>query len=204
MSNNFNIIGLFPIPIIKIKFKDHYKYRFPEVEKRDNRPDSWNCSVYTTFPDINADDPLVPYSIQQNLKNDLITCITNVFQQLNFPINIHIPQFWYNIYHDNQGQEEHHHLPQVGQASLPFWSGIYYNKNASPTNFKRTDFGYLTQSFPNNIKSELAPAYAESYSPDVEDGDIVLFPPYLPHNVKSLDKHKDEMRMTFSFNIELK
>ena len=203
MSKNFETIGLFPVPVIKIKFKDHYKYNFPEVEKKDKKPDGWVGSVHTTFPDIHVDDPLVPYSIQKSLKNDLKTCIVEVFQEIQIPYDISFDQFWYNIYHDNQGQEEHHHFPVVG-GNIPFWSGIYYNKNASSTKFKRTDYVYKTQQFLNNEKSLLNAAYADSFSPDVEDGDILLFPPYLPHSVESLDKHKDEMRMTFSFNIELK
>ena len=59
MYKNYNLIGIIQTPIIKIKFKDHYKYNFPEVEKRDNKPDSWNCSVNTSFPFISEYDPVV-------------------------------------------------------------------------------------------------------------------------------------------------
>ena len=50
MYRNYDLIGIFQTPIIKIKFKDHYKYNFPEVEKRDIITDSWHCSVNTSFP----------------------------------------------------------------------------------------------------------------------------------------------------------
>tara|TARA_B100000131_G_C17812649_1_gene490305 strand:+ start:13 stop:627 length:615 start_codon:yes stop_codon:yes gene_type:complete len=202
MSKNFETIGLFPVPIIKIKFKDHHKYNFPEVEKKDKKPDTWTRSVDTTFPNIADDDPLVPYVLRERLKKDLYDSIVETFEQLNLPTNIDFMTFWYNIYHDNQGQERHDHLSGVGKELL-FWSGIYYNKNATPTTFHREDKTYRTQIFDGLSNTALAPCLAPSVSPSVEDGDILLFPPYLDHSVESKPHHKDRMRMTFSFNITL-
>tara|TARA_R100000152_G_C6665051_1_gene102910 strand:+ start:11 stop:625 length:615 start_codon:yes stop_codon:yes gene_type:complete len=202
MSNNFEMIGLFPVPLLKIKFKDHYKYNFPEVEKKDKKPDSWTRSVDTTFPFIEDDDPLVPYVVRERLKKDLYVSIVETFEQLNLPTNIEFMQLWYNIYHDNQGQEMHDHLPNVGGKIL-FWSGIYYNKNATPTTFHREDKNYKTQLFNGSENTALAPCVATTFSPSVEDGDILLFPPYLDHSVESKPQHKERMRMTFSFNITL-
>lgn len=202
MSNNFNLIGMFPVPAIKISFKHHYKYNFQEVPKLDNRPEGWVIPVNSSFPGITDDDKLVSPQVRDNLKRDLCENIVEVFQQLNIPTNIEFLQFWYNIYHEHQGQEEHTHLPEVG-TKLPFWSGIYYNKNASPTTFKRSDYAYRTHKFPGHDKSALAECLCESFSPYVKDGDILLFPPYLEHSVKTEPIHKDRMRLTFSFNIDL-
>ena len=202
MSKNFETLGLFPIPIIKIKFKDHYKYNFPEVEKKDHRPHTWVDSVHTTFPNILDDDLVVYPMIRDSLKIDLKSSIVEVFQQLNLPINIEFLQLWYNIYHDNQGQEKHSHLAYVGQI-VPFWSGVYYNKNASPTQFFRTDKLYRTQIVAGAQNTALGVCLAENYSPEVEDGDILLFPPHLEHSVQSKPENKNKMRMTFSFNIVL-
>jgi len=202
MSNNFEMIGLFSVPLLKIKFKDHYKYNFPEVEKKDKKPDAWTRSVNTTFPFIEDDDPLVPHVLRERLKKDLYDSIVETFEQINLPTNIDFLQLWYNIYHDNQGQEAHNHLSEVG-SPLPFWSGVYYNKNASPTEFFRSDTPYQTQRFHGYEKSGLAPCLIPSFCLNVEDGDIILFPPYLDHSVESQPQHKNSMRMTFSFNIDL-
>ena len=203
MSPNFDLIGLFPIPIIKIEFKNHYKYNFPEIERIDNRPKGWKESCNSSFPGIGDDDPIVSSSVRDSLKNDLIDCIIEIFTELRIPVDINIMQIWYNIYHENQGQEPHRHLPMVG-ARLPFWCGIYYNKNASPTKFYRDDKLYQTQLFDGYETSEMAFPLSQKYSPYVQDGDIILFPPYLEHSIKSESQHKDNMRMTFSFNIDLK
>ena len=203
MSKNFEPLGLFPIPLLRIKFKDHYKYNFPEVEKKDQKPDSWVDSVHTTYPFIEDDDPLVPYVLRERLKKDLYDSIRETFEQINLPTNIEFMQLWYNIYHDNQGQEKHTHLSGVGEPVL-FWSGIYYNRNASPTKFINQNFMVNTQKFSGFEKTPLAACLADSYNPPVEDGDIILFPPYLEHSVASTPEHKNKMRMTFSFNIGLK
>jgi len=202
MSKNYNLIGIFQTPIIKIKFKDYCKYNFPEVEKKDNKPDSWIDSVNTSFPFIEPDDPVVSPMIKKNLMADLKSSIVEVFEELNMPTNIDFTQFWYNIYHDNQGQEKHNHLTWIGGKNL-YWCGIYYNKNASPTTFYREPGRYELQRWPDYIDSAMAPVLCSEYLPSVEDGDIILFPPYLEHSVKSKPHHKDKMRMTFSFNIEL-
>ena len=203
MSPNYNLLGLFPVPVIRIEFKDHYKYNFPEVERKDNRPEGWKVSLHTSFPGIGDGDPIVSPLVRDSLKNDLIDSIAEVFLQLRIPTNIEIDQFWYNIYHEHQGQEPHRHLPMVG-GTLTYWSGIYYNKNASPTKFHRDDKLFQTQIFPGYEKSVMDSFLSTAFSPPVEDGDILLFPPYLRHSATSLSHHRYQMRMTFSFNIDLK
>ena len=160
MSNNFEMIGLFPVPLLKIKFKDHYKYNFPEVEKKDKKPEDWKIPLNTTFPNIPNDDLIVPRTVRDSLMRDVKDAIVDVFQQLNLPINIDFSQFWYNIYHDNQGQERHHHLSQVGQP-VPFWAGIYYNKNASPTKFFNSNSISATQRYEGYAGSPLDACLSE-------------------------------------------
>ena len=104
MSRNFETLGLFPVPLIKIKFKDHCKYNFPEVEKKDHRPSGWKVPLNTAFPLIEDDDPLVPCVVRESLKKDLYDSIVETFKQLNISTNIEFESLWYNIYHDNQGQ----------------------------------------------------------------------------------------------------
>ena len=60
-----------------------------------------------------------------------------------------------------------------------------------------------TQQFNGWEESKIAPCLAEACFFPVEDGDIILFPPYLPHGVESTPAHQNKMRMTFSFNITI-
>jgi len=202
MSNNFELISIFPTGLIKIKFKDHYKYNFPDIEKKVNKPPEWQCSVNTSFPYIDEHDTLVPPIVKRNLMADIKTSIVEVFKELDMPTNIDIQQFWYNTYRDHQGQEKHNHLTWVGSKNL-YWCGIYYNKNSSPTKFHRDPGWYECQRFPNYQNSPMDYVLSGICSPPVEDGDILLFPSWINHSVESQPYHKDKMRMTFSFNIDL-
>ena len=85
MSNNFEMIGLFPVPLLKIKFKHHYKYNFPEVEKKDQKPDSWVKSLHTTFPNIpaNVGDNFLIFLSYLELRLWLLSfAVTQTFSQL--------------------------------------------------------------------------------------------------------------------------
>ena len=76
------MLGLFPVPLIVIKFKDHHKYDFPEVEKEDRKPFNWVDSVNTSFPIINDDDPVISPVVRDNLKSDLKDSIVDLAHQI--------------------------------------------------------------------------------------------------------------------------
>ena len=78
------------------------------------------------------------------------------------------------------------------------------NKNATPTKFHRDEKHFQTKIIPGYEKSVMDSFLSTAFSPPVEDGDILLFPPYLRHSATSLSHHRYQMRMTFSFNIDLK
>lgn len=204
---NFDVFGAFYVPFIVIKFSNHNQYNFSKfIEKKDYRPKGWKKPIHTTFPNIPPDDTFISKEKNDQLKNDLIDDIKQVFSDLNMPNDIYFPNFWYNIYHDGQGQESHNHMSAVGER-LAYWSGIYYYQNSTPTVFTRSDYLYKTQEFPGHEESHLNYCFYENFYPYVEDGDIVLFPPYLEHHVPDLqvdEKNKEQMRVTFAFNIGLK
>jgi hypothetical protein len=196
------VINLFPVPIIQIEFDKHHKYYFEDIEKSVNIPEGWEKPLNSTFPDIPDDNNFISPIVRDCLKIDLLKCIKSVFKQLTIHSNIYIDEFWYNIYHDNQGQELHDHMGSA-HGDNAFWSGIYYNKNASPTVFIRPDKIYKTQSFENCENSAISESFCHQYSTEVKDGDIILFPSYLDHYVQSQSWHKNNMRLTFSFNINI-
>jgi hypothetical protein len=194
------VLNIFPVPLIQIEFDKHDEYYFEDIEKSVNLPEGWEVPLNSTFPEIPNNDSFITPIVRDSLIIDLTKCIKKVFEKLNLPTEIYIDDFWYNIYHEDQGQEEHDHLGDVGEYNA-FWSGIYYNKNASPTCFIRSDRMYKTQSFPESDVSDLSISFDRKYFSNVKDGDILLFPPYLEHYVMSQPWHKDNMRLTFAFNI---
>lgn len=195
--------SLFPTPLIKFKFTKHYLYHFEEVPKSVSKPETWVTPLNTSFGLEGGDDFLSlekKEKLEKHLKND----IDEVFTRLKIPIQYTIQALWYNIYHDNQGQETHDHISGV-EAKSPYWCGVYYNKGTTPTSFVRPYAIHHTTRHPEYISYPDCPMYKfynDIESPIIEPGDIIMFPAWLMHYVDVGDECKDNMRLTFSFNLE--
>lgn len=192
---------VFPTPVLQIKFKNHLDYQFSNIPEGVKKPENWIKDLYTTFPNIEDDDPYVSSIVRDKLKDDLKNSINEFFNLCKMPTNWNYSEFWYNVYYNNQGQEKHRHLTEVGLPSN-YWSGVYYHKGNTPTTFVRECNFYETQYFPGWMDTELKEFYYKTWYPDIEEGDIILFPPYLKHYV-DYKSDSNQMRMTFSFNIVL-
>jgi hypothetical protein len=193
---------IFSTPIIHFSFSKHESYYFHDIEKTVRKPEGWSEQLNTSFPHVDKTDPFISQDKTYRLKNDLLESISLALRSVDLPYNVNFANFWYNIYHDNQGQEKHWHMPIVGTI-LPYWSGVYYNKNSSPTVFYR-DYGmHRTHEFSGHETSHIKDCKWEYYSVNVKDGDVILFPPYLQHEVKSEERHRENMRLTFSFNLDI-
>jgi hypothetical protein len=193
---------IFPTALLQFSFNNHKKYNFPNAVETVNKPDNWDLPLNTSFPNIKPDDSFINLETQVSLKYDLLQCIQDSLQKINLPNTVDFLNFWYNIYHNKQGQEPHWHLPSVGNV-MPYWSGVYYNKNCNPTVFHRDHGSYRTHNFAGAENSEVADCSWVEYRPDISDGDIVLFPPHLIHSVRLEPQHAELMRLTFSFNLRL-
>ena len=196
--NNVSVLEVFPTPIIKFKFLKHEKYFFIDVPKCEDRtPKGWNCSVNSSYPFTGENDPYVSDEGNKRLQRDLMKGIRDVFVNGGLP-PVEFGAFWYNIYHEGQDQERHHH---VSAPSNTYLSGIYYNKNATPTTFYPPSTLYRSLRYRGVDDSLFSSACKDNYEAKVQDGDVILFPPYLEHEVKQ--QTSDAMRMTFSFNLIL-
>jgi hypothetical protein len=202
MFKNCKIHGIFPTPIIHFKFKDHLKhnFNFTKITQEVKKPETWVLPLHTSFPNISNKDIVINKKELNNLKKDIKKNIDIVFEEINLPKEYIISNIWYNLYTNNQGQEAHDHLSTLYDKQ-PYWSGIYYYKNSSPTVFYRPDKLHKFQNFQTNSESKLHFFYIDNWFPLVEDGDIVLFPSYLTHGTLNRNQEK---RITFAFNLLLK
>jgi hypothetical protein len=64
----------------------------------------------------------------------------------------------------------------------------------------RSDAISRTQEFPGWTESKIGDCFKPCFSPEVETGDILLFPPYLQHDVMT---PPGKTRITIAFNLEL-
>jgi len=193
------LLRLFSVPVFIFKFKEHHKYIFPDTDRIDKRPKGWKLSLNSTFPLIPDDDPLVPKDIRDNLMSDLGNQISSNLSEYKIPSVFKFKHFWYNVYHDAQGQEPHTHLNGC-MSKTPYWCGIYYNKGSTPTTFINPSIVNRIHKFPHD-SDDFQEILSDTIKPTITDGDVILFPPYLEHYVELTTC--DTMRMTFSFNIIL-
>jgi hypothetical protein len=195
--------SLFPTPLIKFKFTKHHLYHFEEVPKSVNKPTGWVKPLNTSFG-LNDGDDFLSLDKKEKLIKHLKNDIDEVFTKLEIPTEYIIEQLWYNIYHDNQGQEIHDHISGP-EAKNPYWCGIYYNKGNTPTSFVRPYTTHRISRHPEYTVNSGCPMfkfYNDIEYPAVEPGDIIMFPAWLEHYVDVGEEYKDNMRLTFSFNLE--
>ena len=198
---SIELIPLFSVPVIKFKFSKHNNYNFPTVERHERIPDGWELSLNSSYPEIEDDDPFISVQVRESLERDIYNDVRAVLKRLDVSYDkIFIKDFWYNIYHENQGQEPHDHLGNAGDSNL-YWSCIYYNRGASPTKF-HSAHRYQKLCMPIHIgeNSPLCDMYADMHDQEVEDGDVIMFPPWMTHEVVP-DRTRTEMRLTFTFNV---
>lgn len=190
---------LFSVPVIRFKFTKHNQYNFPFIERSERIPDGWQVSLNTSFPNIKNEDPYIGPDVRDNLREDLLCDISEVLKKLELPDKIYMYQFWYNVYHENQGQEHHDHTSEAGNINA-YWCGIYYNRGSSPTVF-HAPHRYMKTTIPSDYGILFEQFYHDVHEVEVEDGDIILFPSYVVHEVPPCPDRRD-MRLTFSFNIQ--
>ena len=152
-------------------------------------PTGWSCNLRTEF-----------HSSDENryghLYKDVMDRLTSDLDLLED--RCYIDESWLNFYQGkDHGQEEHDHLPG-------FFSGIHYVK-FNPDVHSTTTFMnplhqlYMFMNSGRRMGENGARYVSGSHSPNVSEGDVIIFPSFLRHLVSPTDS--DELRITLAFNI---
>ena len=195
------ILKLFPEPIFKYKFKDYenlnkelsdYIYSLQNKDKeglkRSNKG-GWHSKNFQ-LTDQN--------SIQFKFALKIQEYILNAFQNFGWRIknkNIRISEMWAIINKKDDFNVIHTH-PNC------YLSAAYYVK--APNNCGKFEIEHPNiakkYAFPEiETKNELN---LEVASIEIEEGDLLLFPSYLPHKVGKNESGED--RIVISFNVDIK
>jgi len=181
-----NIKNSLYIDKIDCNFDDFIEILLKNYDKKNiTRNNAWNCLVETSCGNEKI-------KIPENILSEIQKIVTKFEYILkdDFFNNMKVCESWYNIYTKNMYQEKHTH-------SNYLFSGCFYlryNKKVhSPTIFYNNNFSfdYHNESFSD---VELI-----QYIPNIEEKDVIIFPSFMPHEVKP--QITDEERITISFNI---
>lgn len=200
MSDKKHIFDLFPQPVFKFKvknFKEHnsklipYIYEMQKIDKEGQ--DRSNYGGWHSKPfDLKIKD-----SAQNNFLKEVTQYIFDTFLALGWKIDeknkIRVREMWAIINKKNDFNIEHTH-PNA------YLSAAYYVKASN-------NCGRFIACNPNIVSRAYYPAIKETnkYNQknlglEVEEGDLLIFPAYLPHKVEKNSSEED--RIVISFNID--
>ena len=207
------LIHPFPLYIFKhkvnnsLQLKEHFVPIITElIQKKEeflNPPPSWLCSDLTT----SYDNPTLNERIFSN-SDLLLSCYQEVFSNIAPPqvTKAEVTNIWFNYYTKNDYQEWHHHITlnhinSIKKSNLSF---VYF------LSFDPDYHGSLVFKDPLHMVRSMSSdsgicGYSPNWSPEVTEGDMVVFPVYLEHSVKPFKRvaENSDPRITISGNVRL-
>ena len=198
---NLEILKLFPECVFKYKFKKFKEFN-PELSKyiyNLNKEDDIGINRSNIGGWHSKDFDLRDRnSIQLKFALELQNYILNTFNQLGWKTEnkkIQIKSMWAIINKKEDFNVVHSHPNSLLSAA-------YYVK--APKNC-----GRFQVENPNNIKKHITPELTNENDLnvllagiDISEGDLIIFPGYLPHNVAKNESNED--RIVISFNVDIK
>jgi len=174
--------------IIPIIFDEYFK------QNGSNTEGEWGCDCFTTF----FDRDFVTY---EPLKTEIQSVVRKMFEELEIkPFAYTVEQMWFNAYGAKQSQEVHCHTG-------PSFSGIYYlqfdPEVHKPTTFMnpiRWGESKRHNRFWDPDLWNSQSLYHHYHEPQVEEGDVILFPSEMDHYVQPFF-NSNKLRITCSFNV---
>ncbi len=198
MSNNNNILKLFPQPIFKYQV-DNYKKINEDLLKHIYDLHN-NDNVGVKKSNINGWHSK-PFDLKDNIPNKFYSHINNyikdVFNKYGWEYidtKVVCTSMWAIINKKGNFNIEHTHPNN-------YLSAAYYVKAPKNCgNFKATNPNILNRHI--RAKAEQANELnSNSASININEGDLIIFPAYLPHSVE--ENKSDEDRVIVSFNIDI-
>tara|TARA_A100001201_G_scaffold52148_1_gene51624 strand:- start:568 stop:1194 length:627 start_codon:yes stop_codon:yes gene_type:complete len=192
-------IDLFPVSYYKGTVENNNVLKetiLPIVEKTVGEletPEGWlTTNIKTSFEDETISNALANC---QEVKRQYFNVIKGFFDD---KFRLEIDDIWYNSYTNGEYQEAHNHC---GDALAPTHFACVHFLSFNPEVHSPLTFIDPIETLRHlsiNMKTE---EYSDRHYPSVDEGDLVMFPAYLKHEVKSYPPTPDDPRITVSFNI---
>ena len=198
---------LFPIHIFQAHIKENELIKEELSHAIDNYrdkgdskvPEGWlTDNLLTSFDATNFNFKLFSESqVTQRLYEKYI------LKFFDRPTKVNVLEMWFNYYSNGEYQEVHTHVQPNMFAPRPHFSCIHYLKFDpevhQPVVFN-DPIGILRQT--NSIELD-SNNYDNKYEPQLREGSIIMFPPYLEHYVPKSEPTPDNPRISVAFNIIL-
>ena len=200
MSSKTQILKLFPQPVFKYQVENYEKinselleYIYQIYEKDNTGVKKSNINGWHSKSFDLADKDNVPNKFLNHINEH----IKDVFQNYGWVFDaskIKCTSFWAIINKKGNFNIEHTH-------SNNYLSAAYYVKAPQNCgNFKASNPNIISRNvYPKSVQS--TELNSNTASIEIKDGDLIIFPAYLPHSVE--ENKSDEDRVIVSFNLDI-
>ena len=200
---------LFPVSIYHSSVSDNERIKelfYPLVEKHNSKhtqaPQGWfTDKLQTSFEDEELKEIMgdLNTDIGKELNRQYSDTVKTFF---DIPFQLQINDIWYNLYENGEYQESHTHF---GTYNNPNHYACVHFLNYDPSvhsplcvldplrHIRISSFEYFNESDYKDDHQFL----------DVKQGDLVMFPAYLEHEVRPGPPTPGNPRVTISFNIKV-
>ena len=194
-------IEIYPISYYKGNVEDNEKLKgmiMPFVEKTKDdcqTPEGWLTTNITTS--FENDEISRNLSDNVELKRQYFNVIKRFFDE---KFTVQIDEIWYNSYSNGEYQEAHNH---VGDPINPTHFACVHFLSFDPEIHAPLTFADPLALIRGHSIDMNNTNYSEKYCPPVTEGDLLMFPSYLEHEVKAGRPTPGNPRITISFNLNL-
>jgi Putative 2OG-Fe(II) oxygenase len=196
---------LFEVPMYKFKASRHAEIKqwmmtnvLPEFEK--NGPNETSRNLYSSyFPGApKLDHTTFSEFYAKDISNFLTKAEFSKLHAWKTKVN-----FWYNLSLQGSYQEVHDHLGGPVPISYAAIHYVMFDKTQHVSTVFYNPLEAVLKSLQPTTKDQFKPADYRGFQKilDVEEGDIIIVPSYVPHSV--MKQVSTKLRITVAFNISV-
>ena len=198
MKDNYEIISLFPTPLLKVSLPPTLSKIIPWFNKQPMRGNTQDKNQ-DVFGQISQNTYILNNDICEDLRNIILKHALELGNLLGYDYeDYRFTQSWISYKHPKQSHERHTHTNSL-------ISGVFYYDSPSPLNSLPIIFHKSISSFntpvlhPKITNTNNTPFSTDFIPIECQPGNLILFPSYLHHSVP--ENTTDKVRKSLAFNI---
>lgn len=196
---------LFPVSIFQASVPDNQRLKdilIPFVKENRHQltcPPEWlTTNIATSYHSDEIESTLLGGSeISQELRLQYMQVMESFFE---YDWGINVGAMWFNYYENGEYQEAHTH---VGNYQSPIHFACVHFLSYDPEVHSPLVFKDPLETVRATSLELRSSNYQQKHHLNVQEGDLVMFPSYLYHEVKAGPPTPDNPRITISFNVRV-